>query len=505
MVHFRKTCMVIQVVLMFSLTACSKQLCEGKKCRQWKVDSVISYKCVFSENAVNQSLPLDLIADYDPQKFYVNVFDEHQEKLLRNYTYVIQGRKRIPVDFSTMPVGVYIVVAQSEGQKYGARQWEIQKVIDKENSVVVRDGIFYRNSEPFLPIGIYHASDPVIDIINRENDQSGIDKKLTREAMLSSLKDRGFNTIHFSWITAPPEFYQHAQQHGLMVVSESAFELNNVFQVKDMPNVLGWYTVDEPSNNQFEVISKLYNAYKQADSHHPVMTAFNHNPEYYEGRRRITDIIMLDMYDSCYPEQSQARIAPTVQSCYEKLVKHNTDIGVMIVPQLFAADGYSENTGREPSYDQVRCNVYAGIAGGARGVFYYAYYTHEPLTIGMINNPKRKHWFLPESKLWSSIGQLNAELIELKDFILLGQKWNGPTLERGNKQLAFLPAELPDGRHYLLVVNPEAQKTQIAIRIPHETGHPMTLFNESALKQEETDVWSGVLPPFGVGIYEVVR
>ena len=318
---------------------------------------------------------------------------------------------KIIIDFAPLETGYYHITAKTTaGKKIGS--WEITKYPYKKNSVLIRNSVPYYNGEPFLMIGLFHTSDPVVDIISTENQQGISSEMLTRDKMLKSVKERGFNTVHYSWYVGSKEFYQAAARYGLMVVSESRKELGNVAELIDQPNIFGWYALDEPHESMASACTVLYEVYKQTDPYHPVMTAFyNEDPFALFGNTPMIDIAVPDPYLITGPDPDFTRITDRVESC-KKMLSYDPATCVFIAPQLFTATNIWN--GFEPTYDQMRSQVYTAVLAGAKGVFYYSYYTHELLTDGMSLNPKRKHWFLPESNLWDSIGRLNAELIKLK-------------------------------------------------------------------------------------------
>ena len=511
------------LVLVCSIIGCSNQAISWQKSCQndegkypaWAVSLHSPGSRVVFDGTANQQVLLNLAAGKGPKQFHIDIFKhtaankyiykftDMQEQLLSSQTYTVDGCRAVSVDLSEYPTGIYYIIVRGDAQGCRSKKWKIQKVPYKENSVLICDGIPYRNGKPFMVIGLYHAGDPTIDVVNSQNAKGVSDKKLTRKEMFGSLKERGFNAVQFGFWTASKEFYQEAADYDLMVLSESTVELDKVFQLREQPNVLGWYNFDEPSHGEARVAGLIYNAYKRIDPYHPVMTAFYRKPAGY-NKHRLVDIALADKYCIRNPRSSLAEVTNYVQQCRDVLLESDPTTCVMVVPQLFTVDGYSDKAwpGFEPTYRQIRCNVYAGIAGGAKGVFYYAYYTHEWLDTGMAKNPKRKHWFLPESNLWSSISELNAELYSIKDVILLSKHWEGPKLESSGKAV-FRSLILPNGRRYLLVVNPEADKINITVTIADDAAQPTALLDSPTLQAEPNGKWSGVLPGYEVGVYQI--
>ncbi|MBN2456173.1 MAG: hypothetical protein JXB29_06535 [Sedimentisphaerales bacterium] len=419
-----------------------------------------------------------------------------QRTEISNKPYKPEGNNRIEIDFTLLETGYYHIMAKNVlGKKLGS--WEITKYPYKKNSVLIRNGVPYYKGEPFLMLGLYHTSDPVIDIINTDNKKGVSSDRLTRDEMLKSVKERGFNTVHYSWYAGNKEFYQAAAEYGLMVVPESRKELGNVAKLADQPNVFSWYALDEPDKSMKLTCTTLYDVYKQTEPYHPVMTAFSsRDPAAEFGNSRMVDIAVPDPYFIKGPDSDLSKITDRVESC-KKMLNYDPTTCVFIAPQLFTTtEGWN---GFEPTYDQVRSQVYTAIIAGARGVFYYSYYTHEPLTEGMPKNPKRKYWFLPESNLWNSIANLNSELMSLKNAILLGKVCKGLEIKSDTKALA--KALMLNDNVYLFAVNPtnEPQK-DILFNCPAEWVKPAKLISDEML-EPGADGYRFSLKGYGVAVY----
>ena len=444
----------------------------------------------------NQKVLLDLICRQKATSFTVEAYRDQEKEPWLTETYPVETTRRVAINLSAQPTGMYRVAVKA-GRPQELASWNIYKHPYRENAVLIRDGVPYVNGEPFMIIGIYHASDPVIDRINNENAKGAAEGKITRKVMFQEIKNRGFNTVHYSWGPGPKEFYEEAASSGLMVVPENRESLANVPLLRDQVSLFGWYAIDEPSPFIVEKCEKLYDAYKRTDPYHPVMTAFMSAALGY-GDHRLVDIALPDLYPISGPQSSVANTAAYVRNCREILLRNDPTTCVIVVPQLFTADNYLWR-GFEPTYDQVRAQVYTAITAGAKGVLYYAYYTHEKLENGMSLNPKRKHWYLPESRLWNSIGRLNAELQGLKDVILFGEECSEfstalrpPVLSRAvslNNQL------------YLFLVNPtSATLSNLRVKWPGSWGKA-TVVHGPELKELDSNTWQTDLAGYQVGVY----
>jgi hypothetical protein len=411
----------------------------------------------------------------------------------------VMGTERLVLDLSGHPVGEYTLTATAEGHDQ-QWSWPVTKHPLKENAVLIHDGLPYVNGKPFLLLGLYHSSDRVMEIINQENAQGMGPGQLSREEVFASLRERGFNAVHASWSIGTREYYQAAAEQGLMVITGGGPTDPTALPaaVRDYPNLFAWYAIDEPKASLAPELNAIYRRYKEYDPYHPVITAFDGGGAGF-GDYRVVDIASPDPYPIVDAESSTRVSAQNVHNCSESLNRGDPTTCVIYIPQLFTANG-SRWQGVEPTYDQLRSEVYGAITAGAKGVFYFAYYTHEPLHRGMARNPKRKHWFLPESNLWDSVGRLNAELHELSNVILLGEACPQIT-PAGESRALFRAAGLGE-RCYLLLVNPEPIELS-GVSVSGLSGEetPVPLFGSPAMRQEGTGKWKTDLPAYAVGVY----
>jgi hypothetical protein len=371
------------------------------------------------------------------------------------------------------------------------------KYIDSSvNSVSIYDGIPHVNQNPFLVIGIYHSGDAIIDIINSETPGA-----LTRNGLFQDLADRKFNTVFYTGGVAPHEFYQAADGYGLKVVSQSGCSFSAVADVMDEPNVFGWYGYDEPTADVAEACVDLFETYKSLDPYHPVMTAFHTDDYSGYGTERLVDIAMPDPYPFTHSTSSISPLVPGyINGCLNDLLRNDPTSCVIYVPQLFTSDGWGAYA---PTYDQIRADVYTAMHYGAKGFFYYAFYTHEPLSAGMPLNSSRTHWYLPESPLWNQIGTLNQELISLTDVILLGKLQSTVSFDNTGSVLGRCMIS-PNGDRYVLLVNPTAG-SQSNIQISGLFNVQLQPQFSSPTATLSSSQWTVSLSGYGVGVYFTPR
>lgn len=408
---------------------------------------------------------------------------------LRAETFEVQGAARVAFPVAELPVGEYTLRFRCD-----AMDWEqtapLRIVPASPSSVLIRDNVVHVDGEPFFPIALFRTGDPIVERLKAEGSGD-----LSREAMLAELAARGFNTVHYSWRPPPTDYLDEAHRHGLKVVAETNFELNEVPRLRNHPALLGYYYADEPLPSAAKKLRSVYLRYRELDPYHPVMTAID-NESVGFARQRFIDIALPDPYVIGGPTSTLTSIVPAVRSSATLLNGGDPRSSVWIVPQLFTAN-LSRLNGFEPTYEQLRANTYAGLAAGAKGVFYFAYWTHEPLNNGMSGNPSRKYWYLPESPLWGRMPELNGELRQLGPMIVSGQAV--PLDIQGD---VVGCAWLKDDEVLVAIVNLVAEPSRnIRVSLPRPVDALSPLFNSAPLTSSGRDQINLRLPGYGVAVF----
>lgn len=448
-------------------------------------------------NDPDQKVLLDILMDGEagPVEVHAEAALHDGGDTVASASRVLSESGTLELDLAGAPPGYYQVLVRAGADRLIGDYivWKSPPVEWTANPI--RDYVPHVGDDPFLFIGIYHASDPVLERINRANAEMGLEE-ITRREMLADLKARHFTVVHHSWTDASDAFYRDAGEAGLMVLPETGHDLEAVKRSRSRPNVYGWYGLDEPSVLRKDECRALYVQYKQLDPQRPVMTAI-HKGGLGFGDTRFLDIALPNPYPFARADSPALRTWQNVRDCRDYLLGDDPRTAVLLVPHLFSADGLCH--GHIPTYAQLRCEVYTGLAAGARGVFYYAYYTHEELADGMPRNPRRKHWFLPESELWDQIGGLNRELVGLSDIILGGTVDEG--LRMRGESAACIRGVRADKRRVVIVTNPMPEALAgLSFEAPGWGG--LRVLSGPEPRETEPGLWELELPGYGVAVYE---
>jgi len=393
------------------------------------------------------------------------------------------GRVDLSLPADAWPVGEYALAAVlRSGERQLARDVRTVRVMPPPVGSEVTfdaDGITYVDGEPFLPLGLYHVSEPVVDLVSAQNAGMGL-PPLTPAAMLDDVAGKGFNCFVRGWGMPSQAFLDLAHARGLKVMPEiggmPADAVREAVRAgRDHPALLLWYGVDEPGGERLQHSLDIRAAFTEEDPHHPVGAALN-NPGVMPEAAAALDVLMPDPYPI-------ARAPLSMVSVFTDAAERARRPGqsLWVVPQAFAVHG----VWREPTPEELRNMTYQALVGGARGLVWYAYYTTEANeAFGMPRNPNRKQWWYPETPLWEYHATLNAELLALKDVLLAP---SGERLATSDDAVRALLRRAP-ARSVILAVNTTADPRAVQITLPAgiETTEIQALGEERAVRVEGT-------------------
>lgn len=408
----------------------------------------------------------------------------------------VLGQGRVDLPLPPLPAGDYSITARAD-QGEGLWLWSLRAAPPLPAPAALEGGMLRRAGAPFFPIGVFHASDPVLAQLRAEPAATHAAPVPDREAMLASLAARGFNAVHHSWFPASPEFHRAAARHGLLVVSElEPGGLPDLSAQRAEPNALGWYAWDEPTASSAPQAAAAYLRLKAADPLRPVLAATDNGCAGF-GPYRFADLVLSDIYPVDGPQSDLGPVAESVRVCRQVHLTGDPRAAVLAVPQLFTADT-ERWKGFAPTLAQVRAQAYAALAAGAAGIMYYAYATFEPLAAGMPGNPARTHWFLPESPLWDGVGALNAELARVGPLLLAGR--DTPAALDVRTGIPFRAADA-DGTLVLAFANPRATPDRITVRCALPGLAPQAVGDAPPPAPAGDATWAADLPPYGAGAW----
>src|SRR5690554_1592071 len=343
---------------------------------------------------------------------------------------------------------------------------EMPKVyIDDEGFTVVK-------GKRFFPYGVY-TGNPSWWAQDDGSAKSGNDD-------LERMSNAGFNTVlsyQYGWNTNNKgrEFMDNAKTNNLMVVYSFSTFLNSLQQkkldydfiksyadeLKDHDCLLAWYINDE--REYYEVLDSLYSIVAKRDGEHPALQV-TYKPHILDNYYASTDILGTDPYVIGNTNETLDRVTRWTDTT---VMSARGTKGVWQVLQMHNL-GYFKNApshtilvDKDPTLDEMRNMTYQALAGGTKGLFYFAYhwlfYDEDETGKRSLNNTKFE-------KRWKSIEKLNQEIIPLTEIILKNNVVELQSLKKGS---AVLRAWEEDNIIYLIVANKsESESTTLEVKIP---------------------------------------
>ncbi|KAJ7178063.1 hypothetical protein C8R46DRAFT_1075716 [Mycena filopes] len=148
--------------------------------------------------------------------------------------------------------------------------------------------------EPIFPIGFYTSFDNYLD---------------SDLLILDQLKAEGFTIVHpvptFGDLTALARVLDRMEELGLYLVYDMRHTYNDpaalraeVNMIKHRPNLLLWYTADEPdgTSEPLDATQRAYDAIYALDGYHPVSIALNCADYEFGAYSAGADVVMPDTY-----------------------------------------------------------------------------------------------------------------------------------------------------------------------------------------------------------------
>ncbi|KAJ7704390.1 hypothetical protein B0H17DRAFT_1039508 [Mycena rosella] len=242
--------------------------------------------------------------------------------------------------------------------------------------------------EAIFPIGFYTSFDNYL-----ESDL----------LILDSLKEQGFTIVHpvptFGNLDALEKVLDHMEELGLYLVYDMRHTYTDlevltaeVNMIKGRPNLLLWYTADEPDGTSAPLAAprRAYDAIYALDGYHPVSIALNCADYEFAAYTAGADIVMPDTYpianDPLFSSKYNTSCTPDFGCCgcdncrgeFEDIPRRLDDFALRLdalgrarahavwaVPQAF---GGEEFWVRPPTGREFAIQVILSINHGARGI-----------------------------------------------------------------------------------------------------------------------------------------
>jgi hypothetical protein len=225
-----------------------------------------------------------------------------------------------------------------------------------------------------------------------------------------------------------------------------------VKDVKDRPEVAGYYIVDEPLATPMMAknIRQARQAIETVDPKHTGFSCMMPCVEYEYLMKNVDyQALVLDCYvigkdwnGDFTPYTTQLARA---QRCVDDKKPY------WIILQTFA----TKTWGSIPTPEAIRAQVWLGLAYGAKGVIYFIYQSTTQIQgeclVGLVGMDLK-----PTDNRWSEVAKINSDVSKLAPtLVTLKQSKRKVSLSPGITSTAFVG---PKGDEYVIVVNPDTKK-----------------------------------------------
>lgn len=337
--------------------------------------------------------------------------------------------------------------------------------------------ICYLNGKPFLPIGIYHCGEVIVNGLNSTRKE-GV-PELTFDGVNKDIADHGFNTaITFSSVPMNDDHVKNILGNKLIFNLEVGTILDeNILKAQvDKNNQyktgLFYYTIDEPVNQKLDNAIKMYSMLRKLDPHRPIGAAIDIPSVFYKAQDAF-DIMMPDpyLYEYGISAPNLDDMAISVDAAMEAC---NYEKPMWAVPQAFGF-GYGVERFNIPDVRGVRAQMYYFLVKGATGFCWYSYESGE-------NSPTLPYnkWCISGTDLWDQLKILNKEANEFFPVMVNG---NSIGALKGNNDKVKSNVWEWNGKKYAILVNPENKTYEVTYKIENVKPY----FNEYKYNMKEAN------------------
>ena len=304
------------------------------------------------------------------------------------------------------------------------------------------------NGKPFFPYGMMQGLD--FDDLAKYNFNTyclacwgiGADVPGTLR-LLENARTNNLMIIDW-WERYQPKSFVHGGRGANRPLFESCLETFKaaIPQIKHHPNLLAYYTEDEPSYSDKDDLIAIQQAAHRLDPYHPAFALNCMQFMFPEG----SDLAIFDTYMGagyCGTEPD-VMIKPIAES-HARAIKYRFPMWVVLASRMWS--------GPEPMTPaKQRCQTYLAIVYGAKGIIYFG------------GRPE----YIP---IWEEMGRMGAEFRQLTPVILSpGVAQTVTVTPAAAREAIHMLEKEYEGKRYLIAVNAK------------KDGCPVTFSFSSALK-----------------------
>jgi hypothetical protein len=446
-------------------------------------EQVISGALLLSTDKTFYSTEKELAADirvrFDGslggKKILLSVKDSQGKKLLESPVSQILLTNRKTINISPLPIGDYTITASlTEGNKTigeDARWFQKIKPMAKPASKTeIKDGVFYLNGKPYMPIILYFGSDwgqaakeiGVKDI--RDAAAKGFNtiipeyqflkEDICGDKVLKLISEFSKNEGRVNFVRETNltlgEILDAAIQNNLMVIPYIGFtwrteKLDDEDRIKlgadiiqkyrNHPAVLCWHSNDE-TDGWTDLNQKVYKLYKELDPYRPAWLNLGNAVG---ANKDAADIISTDPYPIARANNTILRVVSHADTLKHFIGKNPSQTSWLVL-QMFGSP--REGWSRCPTPKEERCMTFLALNHGVKGLAYFIYQVES--TRKSTGNKRLSE------ELWQYMAELNNQTKAMSMPYLLGKDVAGFTSSCKDLDIA---AKEYEGHTYVIVCN----------------------------------------------------
>ncbi len=374
----------------------------------------------------------------------INVIDTEEVRENNQFSFPIQ-------DIET---GRYLLDVQllKNGKKLHSDSIIINKLPKVPNEYRVdRNGNVLYNGKFFMPYGWFCISEKKFKTESEEGINILLDygafykKRAELKGWLDAAHASSLKVIIYPY---PRRSMLNKEECAKPLSDEDATAISEfVNQWKEHPALTAWYLADEPFIKLAlpARMKAIYEVVARADPYHPAIIlddTVNGIHKYAD----YCDILMADPYP-LFAEGGYAVRKMSYMRKFSEAIAAHEGKGHWMTPQGFNYGDHGLANNRAPNFDELRCQQYKLLIGGATGIIWWWYPAAEkyPVCLHGIRYLARE-----------------AKLLEA----VVEQNWNRKVLQTSDDSVTAAWYKNIEGHDYVVAVNSSVSKLNVKIALP---------------------------------------
>ncbi len=361
-----------------------------------------------------------------------------------------------------LPVGKYLLTVQIPNPEKAGNPIETASIpfakldkFPKRKSYFDDHQRFILNGKPYFPLGLYFHSPRPEDVQLLKDSPFNCIMSYTRmnRETLDMLYAAGIDSIY-----SVKDFYEGLHSKNNEEGRKQTIEFINKF--KDHPAVAAWYINDELPLSMLDVLADRRDLVEELDPSRPAWVVLYQIDQI---RQYIPtfDVIGTDPYP--IPSKPAALAydwsRKTREACFGVRP-------VWQVPQIFNWKNYRDS-GRMPTFDEMRSMFWMNLAGGGNGIIAYSYFDLNRNLAGRDGSPEAKKESFDYS--WKQVVKIAEEIKKYEQVFLSIDEPAEIAAKAGSAPEIVARLYAYEGDTWLMAVNSDTEERTSTFVIPAGT------------------------------------